>query len=176
MGARHGTIEVVQLQGLGALDAVVLAPLLAGAVGAGDHQPMQHGQEHGPFDGNGEAAVAAQLMQDRAASAVAPQALEQQRRADALAGEVGSTARVEGGEHQGALGQAGGGARQPIEVATAFDFFLVAEIADDALPDAAVLADGLDQVDVGVGADALVPDEHRLSIRQRPDSSSIKSI
>ncbi len=37
---------------------------------------------------------------------------------------------------------------EPVEVATAFDVFLASEIMDDALLDVAVLADGLDQVDV----------------------------
>src|SRR4051812_45906185 len=176
MGARHGAIEMMQLQGFDALDAVILAPLLAGAVGAGDHQPVQDSEEDGALDGKPEAAAAEQLMQHRAASGVAPQAFEQQRRADAPAGELGSSALIEGGEQQGTLRQASGGARQPIEIAAAVDLFRAAEIAEDALFDAAVLADGFDQIDVGVGADALVPDEHGPSIRQRRDWSSIKSI
>jgi hypothetical protein len=155
MGARHGAIEMMQLQGFDALDAVILAPLLAGAVGAGDHQPVQDSEEDGALDGKPEAAAAEQLMQHRAASGVAPQAFEQQRRADAPAGELGSSALIEGGEQQGTLRQASGGARQPIEIAAAVDLFRAAEIAEDALFDAAVLADGFDQIDVGVGADAL---------------------
>src|SRR4051794_25006998 len=167
MGARHGTIEVVQLQGTDALEAVILAPLLAGAIGARDHEPAQDDEKDGALDGKGKTATGEQLAQDGAASGVAPQAFEQQRRADAPAGELGSSALIEGGEQQGTLRQASGGARQPIEIAAAVDLFRAAEIAEDALFDAAVLADGVDQIDVGVGAEALVPDEHGPSNRHR---------
>jgi hypothetical protein len=60
---------------------------------------------------------------------------------------------------------------QAIEVTAAFDVFLAPEIADDALLGPAILADGLDQVDVGVAADALFTDEHDASIRPDADSS-----
>ena len=61
--------------------------------------------------------------------------------------------------------QAGGGTHQAVEVATALDLFLATEIADDPLPGPGPLADGLDQVDVGVRTDALFADEHAPSIR-----------
>jgi len=44
------------------------------------------------------------------------------------------------------------------------DHLLAAEIGDDALFGAAVLAHVLDQIDVGVAADALVADKHAFSI------------
>src|SRR4029077_6742601 len=117
------------------------------------------------FKRDGEVAFGQQLGQHRATLSVAPEALEDQRRADAMAGEVGQCALLEQGEHHRALCQTGGGEHQAVEVAAAFDLFLAAEVADDALLDVAALADGLDQVDVGVGADALFPDEHDPSIR-----------
>ena len=52
------------------------------------------------------------------------------------------------------------------------DVFLAAEIADDALLDVAVCTDGLDETDISVAADALVPDEHEASIRKSAASSS----
>ena len=119
---------------------------------------MQNGEEDGAFDGKREVAIGEQLIENRAALGVAPQALEQQRRADAHAAEAEDAGLVDGGEDDRPLCQAGGGADEPVEVATAFDVFLASEIADDALLDAAVLADGLDQVDVGIGADALFTD------------------
>jgi hypothetical protein len=36
----HGAVEVMELQAIDTRDAVVAAPLIAGAVGAGDHQPV----------------------------------------------------------------------------------------------------------------------------------------
>ncbi|HEY1431943.1 MAG TPA: hypothetical protein VGF39_10005, partial [Stellaceae bacterium] len=76
----------MELQAFDALDAVVDAPLFTGAVGAGDHQPVQDGEEHRALDGKLEATIHKQFLQHIAASCVAPQALEQQWRADALAG------------------------------------------------------------------------------------------
>ncbi len=125
---------------------------------------MQDGEEDGAFDGKGEVTISQQLLQDGVAVSVAPQALKQQRRADALAAEPGSAALVEGREDDRALCQAGGGADQPVEIAAAFDLFLASEVADDALLDVALLADGLDQVEVCVGADTLFADEHGSSI------------
>ena len=68
----HGAVEVMELQPRDAVDAVVVAPLLAGAVGAGHHQPMQDGQEDGALDGKLEAAIGEQLLEDRLAPGVAP--------------------------------------------------------------------------------------------------------
>ena len=74
----------MELQTIAALDAVVDAPLVAGAIGIGEHQPMQDGEEDGAPDGKLETAIGKQLLQHLATSCVAPQALEQQWRADAL--------------------------------------------------------------------------------------------
>jgi hypothetical protein len=53
------------------------------------------------------------------------------------------------GEHDGPLGVAGNRAGQPFEAAGGEDGVLAAEVLEDALLGAAVLADGLDQVEVG---------------------------
>jgi hypothetical protein len=62
------------------------------------------------------------------------------------------------------LRQPDDGARQPVEITARHDHFLAPEIGDDALLGTTLLADVLDQVDVGVGANALVASEHTLSI------------
>jgi hypothetical protein len=80
---------MVQLQVGNTVDAVVVAPLLAGTVGAGDRQPVQNGEEDRVLDRKREATFSQQLLQHRAAVGVAPQPLEQQRCADALAAEPG---------------------------------------------------------------------------------------
>ena len=49
---------------------------------------------------------------------------------------------------------------------------LASEIADDALLNVAILTNSLDEIDVGVGADALFPDEHEASIRISADTST----
>ena len=58
------------------------------------------------------------------------------------------------------LSQPGRRASEAIQIAGGLDGFLAAEIANDALLDLAGLAHGLDQVHIGVGADALLADEH----------------
>jgi hypothetical protein len=164
------------LQAVGRFDAVIVAPLLAGTVRAGDHQAVQHGEEDGALGGKFEAAISQQFVQHLAAAGVAPEPLEQQRRADALATERRHTGFVDQRQDHRALGEASGGAGQAVEVAATFDVFFAAEIADDALLDLAILADGLDQVDVGIAADALFTDEHGASILPDADSSSQKRL
>lgn len=135
---------------------------------------MQHGEEDGALDREFEAASGEQFMQNRAAAGVTPQALEQQRRTDALAGGTWRLGLVEQGEDHRALCEARGGSRQAVEVSVAFDLLLTTEITNDALFGLAILTDGLDQVDVGVRTDALFADEHGPSIRDGADSSSAK--
>src|ERR1700730_4143607 len=67
-------------------------------------------------------------------------------------------------QHHRTLRQPDDGARQPVEITARNDHFLAPEIGDDALLGATLLAYVLDQVDVGVGANALVASEHTLSI------------
>jgi hypothetical protein len=51
------------------------------------------------------------------------------------------------------------------KIAVGFDHFLAPEIADDALFGLAVLPNGFDQIQIAVGADSLLADEHAVSIR-----------
>src|SRR4051812_27312066 len=63
-------------------------------------------------------------------------------------------------KHKGAFGVAGDGTGQALEGARGGDGLLATEVLDDALLGAAVLAHGLDEVEVGVAVDALLADEH----------------
>jgi hypothetical protein len=58
------------------------------------------------------------------------------------------------------LGVAGNRAGQALEGAGGGDNLLAAQVLDDALLGAAVLAHGLDKVEVGVAVDALFANEH----------------
>jgi hypothetical protein len=66
----------MKVQIVDAVDAIVFAPLLAGAVGTRHHQPMQDGEEDGALDGKLELAVGEQVVQNFAALGIAPQPLE----------------------------------------------------------------------------------------------------
>ena len=156
----HGAVEVMQRQPVHAGDGVVGHPLLAGAVRAGDHEPVQHGGEDRALDGELEQALGQQRLDHRLAAGLLPQPPEQQRRADALAGEPIGIAGLELRQDHGALGVAGDRAGQALEFAGGDDGFLAAEVLDDALFGAAVLAHALDEVEVGVAVDVLFADEH----------------
>ena len=58
----HGAIEVMQRQAtIPPRDVIIDRPLLAGAIPAGDHDPVQHAGEHRAFDRELEAARCEQL-------------------------------------------------------------------------------------------------------------------
>ena len=153
-------MEMVQSQPVRAGDGVVGHPLFAGAVGAGREQPMQHAGEDGAFDRELEQTLGQQRLDHGLAAGVLPQAPEQQRRADALAGELIGIAGGELGQHHGALGVAGDGTCQALELTGGGHGLLAAEVLDDTLLGAAVLAHALDEVEVGIAIDAFFADEH----------------
>lgn len=70
---------MVQLQVLCAADAIVVTPLLAGAIGAGHHQSVQDGQEDGALSGTDAVPIGTHVVQRGAAFGLAPQTLEQKR-------------------------------------------------------------------------------------------------
>ena len=45
----HRTIEMMQVETVGAVDAIVLPPAIGGPIRAAAHQAMQHGEEHRAF-------------------------------------------------------------------------------------------------------------------------------
>ena len=121
---------------------------------------MQHGGEDGPLDRELEAAPGEEILDDRTTAGLLPQPPEQQGRADARAGKPLGVAGLELREDHGPLGVAGDGAGQALEGAGCREGLLAAEVLDDALLGAAVLAHGLDEVEIGVAVDALLADEH----------------
>ena len=171
----HGAVEVVQSQSLRPGDVVVGQPLLAGAVGAGDHDPVQHGGEDRPLDRDLEAAPAEQVLDYRPAPGLLPQPPEQQRRTDAPAREPVGIAGLKLRQHHGAFGVAGHRGGQALEPAGRDHHLLAAEVLDDALLGAAVLPDGLDQVEVGVAVDVLFADEHARLAASAAGSGQRKS-
>ena len=156
----HGAVELVQGETVDAGDGVVGQPLLAGPVRARDHEPVQHGREHRALDRELEAAPGEQVLDDGAAAGLLPQAPEQQGCSDARARELIRVAGRELGQDHGALGVAGDRTGQALELARGDDGLLAAEILDDALLGAAVLAHALDEIQVGVAVDVLLADEH----------------
>src|SRR5450759_5059372 len=68
----HRAIEMMQLQLIDAIDAVVVSPILASAVGARHHEAVQHGQEHRALDRKLEPAPGQQFFHHGATATVAP--------------------------------------------------------------------------------------------------------
>ena len=163
----------MQLELLGAVDAVVGPPLFGSAVRTRHKQPVEHRQEHGAIGGEPELPRRGELIQYRAAANLLPQPLEQQRRTDPPAHRMGWGLALDRCQNHRPLRQTGDRARQTVEIAARDDRLLAPEICDDALPGATVLAHVLDQVNIGVGANALVAGEHTFSIR-RPLTESIR--
>jgi hypothetical protein len=139
-----------------------LAPyhLLAGPIRAGHHDPVQHGGEDGPLDRELEAAPGEEILDHGAAAGLLPQPPEQQGGADALAGKPLGVAGFDLRQHKGAFGVAGDGTGQALEGTGRCKGLLAAQVLDDALLGAAVLAHSLDQVEIGVAVDVLLADEH----------------
>ena len=68
----HGAIQMMELQIVDAIDAVIVTPMLAGTVGARHHQAMQHSQEHRALDCELEAAFGQQAIHHGSAPALLP--------------------------------------------------------------------------------------------------------
>src|SRR5208283_4078073 len=158
---------MMELQAIDAIDAVVLAPVLTGAVRARHHQPMQNRQEHRTLHGELEAAPDQHLLHRATAAALDPQTLEQQRSPDATAGKLRHPVIAEQRQNHRALRQPGGRARQAIKTAACLDIFRASETVDDALLRLAVLANSLDQIQIAIGTDSLLAHEHGVSIHSR---------
>jgi hypothetical protein len=151
---------MVESEVVGAVDPIVLAPSVGRAVGARDHQPVQHGQEAGALQREAEAARRGQIFDHRLAAGLTPEPFEGERGTDSAGGQRRRAALVEEREDHRALRHARGRAGQAIEVAVGLDLLLAAEVLDDPLLGAATLADALDQVEIAVGADLLLTDVH----------------
>ena len=132
---------------------------------------MQNRQEHRTLHGELEAAPSHDLLHHATAAALDPQPLEQQRSPDATAGKLGYLIIVEQRQNHRALRQPGGRAGEAIKITTCRHIFRASEIADDALLGLAVLANGLDQIQITVGADSLLAHEHGVSIHDKRNKS-----
>ena len=138
-------------------DGVVAHPLLARAVRAGDEQPVQDAHEDRPLDCEREAAAIQQLVHHLAQPQPLPQPPEQQRPANADAGEFSG---LHVAQHHRPFGMARQRGDQPIELAAGVQDILAAERADGALAYPLPLADALDEVKIAVPPGAFLADKH----------------
>ena len=123
---------------------------------------MQNAGKEGALDGKLKTAVLQQLAQDLGNAEPLPQPPEQQRPANARAGDA---ARLHIGQHNGAIAMPHQRAGQTIELATGQQHILAAERTDDPLADAPALALVLDEAKIAMAARSLLSDKHRYVVR-----------
>src|ERR1019366_4764311 len=80
--AIHGTVQVMQVQLPGAVDGIVLFPLLGGAITTRRKQPMPPPEEDRPFDGELKVALSQQSRENLVERASRPEPLAEQRGTD----------------------------------------------------------------------------------------------
>src|SRR5262249_44434798 len=148
-----------------AVEGIVGLPLVGGAVAAGLQQAMEHGQEDGAFDGEGEAAVGEQVVQDGVATGLVPEALEDEHRAEALATQGGDVAGRAGGEQQRLLREASAGSEQGFQAAVLLEAVEAAQSGDHTLAGAAVVPVVLDDLQVAAWAGWFDAEEHAWGLR-----------
>ena len=113
----HGLVGMIEQQVLRARDVEGLLPRAGVAVGAGDHQAVQHRQVDGALGIEAEAPSGQVPAQHRLASGLPPEMAEHQVGADAAAADLREFAAVEAGQHDGAAGMPGGRGDEAVQQA-----------------------------------------------------------
>ena len=121
---------------------------------------MQNAGKDGAPDRKLKTSALEQLLQYRGNAEPLPDAPEQQRPANARAGDA---ARLNVGNDDGALAMPHQRGGQAIELTTGHQRVLAAEGADDPLADATALV--LDEVEVGVASRCFRANKHRIVVR-----------
>jgi len=168
----HRAVQMLELEPRGAVDGLVTAPLKRAAVGAGDHEPMQHRHEHRAFDIEVMVAGSELLAQHLPAAGLTPQALEDERRAGRADLGVGAMVSLTRGfrEHQDALGETSRGVQELVDGAAVGEGIEPAEGCDDGLLDALAFAAIVRDLEISIGADFLDAEEHAASPSLTPHS------
>ena len=164
----HGSVEVMELQVVAAFDLVVRLPLVGGAVAAGVHEAMEHGEEDGALDVEFIASCIEELLDDVPAAGLLPEPLEDEGGADAPGGDGGELPLGVGREQQYRLGQACPRGQESIELAGLLELIEPPESGDDPLPGASVLPAVLDDLEVGASAGVLGAEEHGALVVRTP--------
>src|SRR5271157_6171006 len=150
----------MKLKIFASLDLVALLPLIGGAIAARVEEPMQDGQEDGPFDGELEASSLQQLLDDMLTAGQLPEPLEDQGRADVPDRDGRELALGMLGEQEDRAGQASTRGEQGVELAALLELIESTEGGDDQLSGASALPAVLDDLEVGTGSGGLGAEEH----------------
>ena len=156
----HGAVEVLQLEPFRTFDGVLLAPDLRRPVAAGGEQPMEHRDEDRPLHIEAELPPFQQAADQRGEAQFFPQALEDQRRAEANLPVRRDLAAPMRREHHALLGEAGARGQQRVELPAGLEHVESAESGDDVLSHRVSHALAVNDLEVLVFPAVLNSDKH----------------
>ena len=157
----HRPIKLMQIEGVDAVDPVVLAPAIRRAIGAADEQPVQHGEEHRSFQRKAVLARAGQFINHRAAAGLFPKSFEHQRCPDAPSRDRCCGVVLERMKHHRLGGKARARSQQPLQLAAGLQLVVTSERGDHLLANLVALTPALDDLQVGAPARGLAPKVHQ---------------
>ena len=156
----HGPVKVMEGEGFGAGNPVVLAPRLSSPVAARLYQAVQDRQVDGAFDIELELTTDERLAEDGLDAGLDPEAAEDEVRADGMdVCGLGATigVGVEDGEF---LGETKAGAEERVELTGILQQIETAKSGEDALTNLAVDAEALGDLQILVGASGFEAEKH----------------
>ena len=158
---RHRSIEMMELQRLGAGDPVVLAPAVGRQVGAAAHQPVQHAEEDRPLQREPVLALLGHVLDHRPAAGLGPQALEHQGRPDPP--DRRGRVVLRRAQHHRLGREPRARAHQPLQLTARREHVQTPEGGDHPLADLAPDPLALRDLEIGPPARGLLAEIHRRS-------------
>src|SRR5271166_2622371 len=157
---RHRAIEMMQLDPVDAVDAVVLAPAVGGAIRAAADEAVKHGQERRALQREIMVASPRQAFDHAPAAGLFPHPLEGERRTDAPRRDRRRLAAVERVEYDRLVGEARARAQQALQLPALPQLVDPPERGDHLLADRAALAPALDDLQIGATVRGLFAEIH----------------
>ena len=159
----------MQLEAIDAVDTIILAPAVGGAVRAAAEQAVQHGQERRALQREVMLARARQAFDHAPTARLLPHPFEGQRRPDAPGRDRRRLAAVERIKHDRLLGEARSRAQKPLQLPALPQILDPPERRDHLLAHRGALAPALDDLKIGATAGGLLAEIHG----GKPDDNSI---
>jgi len=158
---------MMQFEPVDAVDAIILAPAVGGAVRAAAKQAVQHGQERRALQRELMVARPRQALDHAPAARLLPHPLEGERRTDAPGRDCRRLAAVERVEHDRLVGKPRARAQQSLQLPALVEILDPPERGDHLLADRRALAPALDDLQIGAAAGGLLAEIHGGEPRRR---------
>ena len=150
----------MQFEPVDAIDAIILAPAVGGAVRAAAEQAVQHGQERRALQREVMLARARPALDHTLAACLLPHPLEGERRTDAPGRDRRRLAAVERIEHDRLVREARSRAQKPLQLPALLRILDPPERRDHLLAHRGPLAPALDDLQIGAAAGGLLAEIH----------------